>query len=140
VANVRAGSFITWDVVSARPLRAVLSTPQFTGLEFLHPRLYTSPVAGATNIVIALAGEGEGFKKAVLFDPEGRPAGVVEAFVDLGDTGRYGYILSAPIPPAHARGLWSLKLQDVSVVSVQGLAPYFATRPEAFFRPEAPQP
>ncbi|MCX8157971.1 MAG: glycoside hydrolase family 127 protein [Verrucomicrobiae bacterium] len=134
--NVRAGSFITWDVISAQPLPAVLLTPQFAGLEFLHPRLYTVPAAGATNIVITLAAEGEGFKKAVLSDPAGRPAGVLEAFVDLGDAGRYVYTLQAPIPPAHTRGLWSLQLQDVSVVNVQGLAPYFATQPAAFFNPE----
>lgn len=136
MANLRAGSFITWDVVSRRPLPAVLTTPQFTGLEFVHPRLYTVPVAGATNIVITLAGEGEGFKKAVLYDPAGHPAGLLEAFVDLGDAGRYVYSLTAPIPPEHGRGLWSLKLQDLSILNVQGLAPYFATQPAAFFRPD----
>ena len=56
--------------------------------------------------------------------------------MDLADKGRYEYKLSAPVPAAQRDGLWSLALQDVSLSEAKGLAPYFATSPQAFFRPD----
>lgn len=138
IANVRAGAYITWDVATSRPTKTVLATENHAGLEFVTPRLFLTPKPGETNLVLELAGEGEGFKKAVLYDPEGNTAGIVQAFVDLGDQGRYGYRLSAPIPPAHADGIWSLSLQDGTVTKISGLKPYFATSRAAFFQPDRP--
>ncbi|MBI5385161.1 MAG: hypothetical protein HZA90_10795 [Verrucomicrobia bacterium] len=136
----RGGSMITWDVVTTRPMPAVLTTPGFEGLEYVTPRLFTVPKADAAKIEIELAGEGEGFKKAVLHDPDGNPAATLEAFVDLGDPGRYAYKLSAEIPARHRDGIWSLSLQDVSLKKLSGLAPYFSTSRHAFFRPDGKQP
>jgi hypothetical protein len=132
----RGGSIITWDVVTSQPMPAVIVTPGFRGLEHVTPRLFTKPRGDAPNIELELTGEGEGFKKAVLYDPEGIPAATLEAFVDLGDPGRYVYKLSADIPPRHRDGLWSLSLQDVALTRLSGLSPYFATSPAAFFRPD----
>jgi hypothetical protein len=139
IPNVRSGAFITWDVATSHAMPAVMQTANNFGWEFVTPRLYTIPKAGETKVEIDLLGEGEGFKKAVLYDPAGHPAGAVEAFVDLGDKGRYEYKLTADIPPHQAGGTWSLSLQDVAVARLAGLAPYFSTSPQAFFQPDKPR-
>ena len=130
------GSWITWDVVTAQPTPTVLMTPRFEGLQYVTPRLFTVPKADASAIELTLVGEGEGFKKAVLCDPDGRAVATLARFVDLADKGRYEYKLSAPVPAVQRDGLWSLALQDVSLSEAKGLAPYFATSPQAFFRPD----
>jgi hypothetical protein len=132
----RGGSLITWDVVTSAPMPAVLATPAFQGLEYVTPRLFTKPKGDATKIELELTGEGEGFKKAVLYDPDGNSAATLEAFIDLGDKGRYEYKLTAEIPPRHRDGLWSIALQDVSLTKLGGFAAYFATSQAAFFRPD----
>ena len=131
------GSWITWDVVTAQPTPTVLMTPRFVGLEYVTPRLFTVPKADASAIELTLVGEGEGFKKAVLCDPDGRAVATLARFVDLGDKGRFEYKLSAPVPPSQRNGLWSLTLQDVSLTEAQGLPPYFATSAQSFFSPQA---
>lgn len=136
VANAKAGSFVTWDVATSRAIPAALQTPDFVGLQFVTPFLFTTPRGDTDKIELELIGEGEGFKKAVLYDPSGEVAGTMEAFVDLGDTGRYTYKLSAKIPAQHASGVWRLSLQDVALAKMTGLAPYFSTSERAFFRPD----
>ncbi len=69
-----------------------------------------------------------------------RVAGSVEGFIDLSDRGRYHYQLSAPIPPRHADGIWCVSLQDMVMEKMTGLAPYFATSPQSFFRPDRDAP
>ena len=132
----RGGSLITWDVVTPRPTPAVMATPRFAGMQYVTPRLYTVPKDGATKIELTLVGEGEGFKKAVLCDPAGRAVATLAKFVDLDDKGRYEYKLSAPVPEGQRGALWSLTLQDVALGAADGLAPYFATSPQSFFRPD----
>ena len=136
VANAKAGSFVTWDVATSRAIPAVLQAPDFAGLQFVTPFLFTAPQGDTDRIELELVGEGEGFKKAVIYDPDGNVAGTMEAFVDLGDTGRYTYKLSAKIPPPHMNGIWRVSLQDVSLTKMSGLAPYFSTSERAFFRPD----
>jgi hypothetical protein len=136
VPGQRTGSMISWDVVSSEPMPAVFSLPGFAGLERVRPRLITAADTDAARIELDLRAEGEGFKKAVLYDPAGQPAAVLERFVDLDDENRYSYKLAADIPAEHRAGLWSLELQDVAVVRLTGLVPYFATSPKAFFRPD----
>jgi hypothetical protein len=134
--NDRGGSLITWDVVTPQPLPAVMATPRFEGMQYVTPHLYTVPKGDATRIELTLVGEGEGFKKAVLRNPEGRAVATLAQFVDLGDKGCYEYKLSAPVPEGQREGLWSLVLQDVALAAADGLAPYFATSPQSFFRPD----
>jgi hypothetical protein len=138
VGNGRGGAYITWDVATSRPMPAVLATENHAGLEFVTPRLFTVPRSLENKIEIELVGEGEGFKSAVLYDPEGQAAGILEAFVDLGDQGQHVYKLAANIPPRFAEGLWSLSLQDVAISKLTGLAPYFSTSRAAFFQPDRP--
>lgn len=132
----RTGSMITWDVVTARPMPAVFALPGFEGLERVTPRLFAAAEDDAAQIDLELRAEGEGFKKAVIYEPTGQPAAVLERFIDLGDANPYTYKLSARVPARHQAGLWSLVLQDVSVVRLTGLLPYFATSSNAFFRPD----
>lgn len=136
IENVRSGSYVTWDIATSRAIPAVMHTPEFTGLQFVTPYLFTAPRGETDKIELELVGEGEGFKKAVIYDPDGHVAGITEAFVDLGDTGRYTYKLTAMIPPQHRQGIWSISLQDVSMTKVTGLAPYFSTSKRAFFQPD----
>ena len=62
--NVKGGSFVTWDIVTSEPLRAVFSTPDHQGLQFVTPYLYCLPQGDTDSIQLELTGEGEGFKKA----------------------------------------------------------------------------
>ncbi len=136
VGNVRGGSYVTWDVVTSRPAQGVFNTPEHRGLEFVTPALFTMPRGDSPKIELELAAEGEGFKRAVIYDPDDRVAGSVEAFIDLGDKGRYHYKVSAPIPPEQMCGIWKISLQDVSVEKMSGIAPYFSTSRQSFFRPD----
>jgi hypothetical protein len=136
VQNVKSGSYITWDIATSRPLPAVMQIPDFAGLQFVTPYLFTTPRGHADKIELELVGEGEGFKKAVVYDPDGNVAGTMEGFIDLGDTGRYSYKLAARIPPEHRAGIWKISLQDVSLAKLTGLKPYFSTSYGAFFEPE----
>jgi hypothetical protein len=139
VETVKSGSYVTWDIATSRAIPAVMQTPDFSGLQFVTPYLFTTPRGDTDRIELELAGEGEGFKKAVVFDPDGNVAGTMEAFVDLGDTNRYTYKLSAPIPPQYRDNIWRLSLQDVSLVKLTGLSPYFSTSTSSFFRRESVQ-
>ncbi len=132
--NVKSGSYITWDVATSRAIPAVMQVPGFDGVQFVTPYLFTVPTRGADEIDLELAGDGEGFKKAVVFDPDGDVAGTMEAFVDLGDTNRYTYRLTVPIPPKHREGIWRVSLQDVALTKLTGLAPYFSTSARSFFQ------
>jgi hypothetical protein len=134
--NDRAGYWITWDVATSRPLAAVFATPGHRGLEMALPALYTRPAHDADQIRIELVGEGEGFKKADLSDPDGNVVACVDEFIDLGDPGRYRYVLTAPVAPGQRDGVWRLLLQDVSVARLSGLRPYFATHPARWFAPD----
>jgi hypothetical protein len=134
IANVKSGSFVTWDVATSRPMAAVMQTPRFAGLQFVTPHLFTTPTGD--SIELDLLGEGEGFKKAVLLDPDGNVAGTMEAFVDLGDTNRYAYKLSAAVPSRHRNGIWSLSLQDVALEKLEGLRPSFSTSRRSYFHPD----
>jgi rhamnogalacturonyl hydrolase YesR len=136
VENVKSGSYVTWDIATSRAIPVVLQTPGFSGLQFVTPFLFTTPRGDTDRIELELAGEGEGFKKAVVFDPDGNVAGTMEAFVDLGDTNRHAYKLSAAIPPQHRGGIWRLSLQDVSLTKLTGLSPYFSTSARSFFQPD----
>lgn len=136
VGNAKGGSFVTWDVVTSKPKEAVFAIPNFEGLQQVTPYLYTVPRGEGTNIILELTGEGEGFKKAVIFDPDGNVAGSTEAFIDLGDKGRYFYKTTATVLPRHRSGIWKISLQDVSLSKLTGLAPFFSTSRQSFFEPD----
>jgi rhamnogalacturonyl hydrolase YesR len=136
VSNVKGGSFVTWDVVTSEPMRAVFSTPNHEGLQFVTPYLFCLPSGDTDSIQLELTGEGEGFKKAVIIDPDGKVAGSMEAFIDLGDKGRYQYKAFAKIPAPHSTRLWKISLQDVSASKITGVTPYFSTSEQSFFQPD----
>lgn len=131
--NAKGGSFVTWDVATATPKRAVFSLPNFEGLHQVTPHLYTVPAGASTNVTLNLSGEGEGFKKAVIFNPEGVAVGSMQAFIDLGDKESYQYTATATIPARQTSGLWRISLQDVTLRSLSGLLPYFSTSKESYF-------
>ena len=87
-------------------------------------------------IQLDLVGEGEGFKKAVIYDPNGTVAGSMEAFIDLGDKGRYQYKAAAKIPADQMSRLWKISLQEVSASQISGVTPYFSTSQQGFFQPD----
>jgi hypothetical protein len=135
-ANVRGGSLVTWDVVTSRPVRGVFSTPHYRGLQFVTPRLFAQISGDSPRVELTVAAEGEGFKRAVLYDPAGGVAGSVESFIDLGDRGRYFHKLSSEVPSRLAAGVWSISLEGVTLETMSGLTPYFSTSPQSFFRPD----
>ena len=60
----------------------------------------------------------------------------MEAFINLGDKGRYQYKASAKIPPPYSNRLWKISVQDVSATRISGVTPYFSTSEKAFFQPD----
>jgi len=136
--TTRGGSAVTWDVVTSRPVRGVFATPRHRGLEFVTPALFCAPSGSSRRIELEVAGEGEGFKRAVIRNPAGQVAGSVEAFIDLGDKGRYFYKVAVEVPPSDAQGVWSVVLEGVTLETARGLTPYYATSPASFFRPDRP--
>ncbi len=73
--NAKGGSYVTWDVATSRPVAGVFNTARNEGLQFVTPYLFAKARPGASKISIDLIGEGEGFKKATIFDPTGRSPG-----------------------------------------------------------------
>jgi hypothetical protein len=136
VGNVKGGSYVTWDIATSRPRAAVFTTVGNEGLQFVTPYLYCQPKGDSDKIELELAGEGEGFKKAVIIDPEGNVAGSMESFIDLGDKGHYQYKLSAKIPRETMNRLWRISLQEVSATRISGVTPYFSTSAQSFFQPD----
>lgn len=136
--NERGGSHITWDIVGSRPITSVVRSEGNRHLDFMTPGLFAESRSDTDRIEIELSAEGEGFKKAVLYDPEGRVAATTENFVDLGDKNKYFYKLTAKVLAEHAGKLWQLRLEEVDVVKLTGLHPYFSTTKENYFRPERP--
>jgi hypothetical protein len=133
--ELKTDSTRSWDLITAQPTRRVFHSPQWKSLEALTPRLYFQLRPGAKSVNLTLEAEGEGFKGAVLYDPRGNVAGLVEKFVDYGDTQHYRYELKTAVPAGSAAGLWSLDLQQVSVSQAEGVQPYFSTNPAAYFLP-----
>lgn len=130
-----------WDLITAQRTRRVFHTPDWKNLEALTPRLYFRLQPGAKQVALTLEAEGEGFKGAVLYDPQGNPAGVAEHFIDYGDTKHHQYTLKVPVPAKEAGGLWSLDLQQVSVSQAEGIQPYVSTSPAGYFTwPGSPRP
>jgi hypothetical protein len=127
-----------WDLITAQRTRRVFYTPDWKNLEAFTPRLYFRLQPGAKNVALTLEAEGEGFKGAVLYDPQGNVAGTTENFVDYGDTQHHQYTLRVPVPAKQAEGLWSLDLQQVSVSKAEGILPYVSTNPAAYFVPGRP--
>ncbi|MBN2507602.1 MAG: hypothetical protein JXQ71_12995 [Verrucomicrobia bacterium] len=89
---------------------------------------------GATEVTLRFEAVGEGFHRATLFDPDGVPVGRVQRFVDFADPGRYEMELKVPV-----RGPlpgWTLELNAVRVVKLDGFAPYWAATAGNLFDPE----
>jgi hypothetical protein len=126
-----------WDLITTQPVRRVFHTPTWKELEALTPRVYFRLKPGAKEVRLTLEADGEGFKGAVLYSPQGNPAAVTEQFVEYGDTKHHQYELKAAAPGAQLGGLWSLDLQQVSVSRAEGIQPYVSTHPAAFFIPAA---
>ncbi len=130
-----------WTLLTSRPTRRVWHVPDWRHLEALTPRLYFRPEPGAEEVRLVLAGEKEGFKGAVIYDPQGRVAGVLSRFIDYGDDKRHTYEFRVPLSgremgdTGRGTGLWSLDLQQVSVSRAEGMLSYVSTHPAAFFLP-----
>ncbi|MFN3652552.1 MAG: SUMF1/EgtB/PvdO family nonheme iron enzyme [Armatimonadota bacterium] len=123
-----------WSLITAEPTRRVFHMPDWKHVEALTPRAYFQLPAGTRRITLTLDAQEEGFKGAVVYDPQGNVAGVLSRFIDLGDTKKYQYTLEVPVRGA-STGLWSLDLQNVSIAQATGISPYIATNPEAHFTP-----
>ena len=138
VENERGGSQITWDVASSRRLKGLLQSAGNRHLDFVTPSLFTQARPDTGKIEIELSAQGEGFKKAVLYDPAGKVAANTENFIDLGDKKKYYYKISAKVPPEYAGKLWQLRLEEADVVKITGLLPYFSATRDNYFQPEKP--
>lgn len=87
-----------WDLITSQPVRRVFHTPTWKDLESLTPRVYFRLRPGAKEVRLTLEADGERFKGAVLYDPQGIPVTVTERFVEYGDTKHHQYELKAAVP------------------------------------------
>ncbi len=123
-----------WQIHGDHRSKIVIVDRQHRLLPDIMPRAYGSLVAGAREVSLTLAAQGEGFHSATLLDPQGVPVQRVQRFVDFEDPGRYELQLQASVsgPPDG----WSLELHNVQVLSIQGMTPYWSDAPASFFHPE----
>jgi hypothetical protein len=125
-----------WDLLTAQPTRRVFHVPDWKHVEALTPRAYFRLPEGAAEIKLTLAAQGEGFKGAVVYDPSGAVAGALSRFIDYGDEKPHTYELTVPVKDASGKErLWGLGLQNVAIARAEGVEPYIATNPEAYFKP-----
>ena len=130
-----------WQVQYDRRMAVVLADPRGALLPFLLPRAFGTLAEDAREVRLRLEVTGEGFHAATLFDPTGAPVQRVQRFVDFEDPGRYELELKAPV--TGPRQGWSLELNAVKVLRVEGFLPWWSARPEDWFNPEqsgAPEP
>jgi iron(II)-dependent oxidoreductase len=127
--RLAASSERAWQVHGDGDSAACLVAPVLEDVESLYPRAYGSVRSGAEEIKLTFEIEGEGFHRAVLFDPQGNPAASVEQFIGFEDFGRYRMELTAPV--TDTSGPWSLEVYEARVVAQEGFLPYWAASPEA---------
>ncbi len=123
-----------WQVQHDRRLAVVVADPRGAHLPFLLPRAVGALAEGAREVTLRFEVTGEGFHSATLFDPHGAPVRRVQRFVDFEDSGRYELELKAPV--AGPREGWSLELNAVKVLRLEGFQPYWSARAEDWFNPE----
>lgn len=121
----RADGF--WQLHGDERTQACLVSPEMVSVEDLSPRAYGFVREDAAETHLVFEVEGEGFHRAMLFDPSGNLAAVAERFIDFEDYGRYRMELVAPVTDHN--GPWSLEVYDARVVSQTGFEPYWTTSP-----------
>lgn len=123
-----------WQVQYDRRAAVVLADPKARQLPYLLPRAVGAIAADARAVTLRLEVLGEGFHSATLYDPQGVPVRQVQRFVDFEDPGRYEMVLKAPA--AGPRFGWSLGLNGVRIIQIEGFLPYWSTTAEGWFSPE----
>lgn len=123
-----------WQVQHDRRVAAVLADSRGALLPFLLPRAFGTLAEGVSEVNLRLEVTGEGFHSATLFDPAGVPVRRVQRFVDFEDPGCYELELKAPV--TGPRQGWSLELNAVKVLRVEGFLPWWSARAEDWFNPE----
>lgn len=134
--EIRSDETRAWDFLTEEPAQRVFYAPDWKNLEALTPRVYFRVPKGAREVSLTLAAQGEGYKGAVLYDPDGNVAGALDRFVDFQDTKAYSYPFRVPVPAGADGKLWSLDLNRVSIAKAEGMLPYVSTNPAGFFLPE----
>lgn len=123
-----------WQIHCDRQTDVTVYDPQNVQMPFLLNRAYGSVQSGASKVVVKFEAMGEGFHSAVLYDPNGSPVRAVRHFVDFEDPGRYELILEADVIGPNEG--WSLELNHLKVLQIEGFLPYWSNRSEELFNPE----
>lgn len=112
-----------WEVHYEPTIELKIYDPDFVNLPNIYPKAYCDVAEGAKLVRLRVRMEGEGFHKAVIYEPEGRIVAVGEKFIDLGDVNAYEMEITAPVKEGIPRKGWAVEIYDCDVLEVEGLSP-----------------
>lgn len=115
-----------WEVHYDKGTELKIYDPKFINLPYIYPRAYCALKRGAKQIRLKLKMEGEGFHKAIIYEPRGRIVSVGEKFIDLGDTNIYEMEIRAPLKEGEPREGWAIELYGCDVLEAEGLSPFLS--------------
>jgi hypothetical protein len=121
------GESAIWEVHYDKRIIPTIYDPSFSELANIYPRANCVVKEGARQIRIKLKAKGEGFHKALIYDPKGRLAGAVEKFIDLGDENTYEMEVKVEVGKSIKKEGWGIEIYNCEVTEVEGLSPFLYT-------------
>ncbi|MBC7329769.1 hypothetical protein H5T88_05345 [bacterium] len=113
-----------WEVHYDKRITPTIYDPSFSQLANIYPRANCVVREGARQIRIKMKAKGEGFHKAIIYDPKGRLAGVVEKFIELGDENTYDMEVKVEVDKGIQKEGWGIEIYECEVTEVEGLSPF----------------
>jgi hypothetical protein len=130
---LQGGEAAIWEVHYDKRITPMIYDPSFSQLANIYPRAYCVVKEGATQLKIKLKAKGEGFHKALIYDPKGRLAGAVEKFIDLGDESSYEIEIGVNLDERIKKEGWGIEIYNCEVLEVEGLLPFIYPFPSNHF-------
>jgi hypothetical protein len=127
-----------WQIHYDQHTDVTFADPNGQLLPSLLPMAVGSVDPDQEEITIRLEAIGEGFHSATLFDASGSPRGRVQRFIDFEDPGRYE--MTIQVSATRPLEGWSLELNAVRVLAIEGFSPYWAASRAGWFDPETTLP
>jgi formylglycine-generating enzyme required for sulfatase activity len=127
-----------WQIHYDQHTDVTFADPNGQLLPSLLPMAVGSVDPDQEEVTIRLEAIGEGFHSATLFDASGSPRGRVQRFIDFEDPGRYE--MTIQVPATRPLEGWSLELNAVRVLAIEGFSPYWAASRAGWFDPETTLP
>ncbi|MGB9607550.1 MAG: hypothetical protein ACPL7E_03330, partial [bacterium] len=121
---LRGSKRAIWELHYDKGILPIIYDPSFSQLPAIYPKANCVLKEGAREIRILLRAKGEGFHKALVYDPSGHLVSAVEKFIDLGDTNSYVMEIKVVLEKGGKREGWGIEIYDCEVLEVDGLKPF----------------